>query len=222
MTECIVCLDNEAIYRYTRCEHNTLCKKCIHKLEKTNALPLLCMYCQTPSHYISTNNKKTNKSKTVYVLNKDKFERAPVVPIKKQNVSEQIVIDEINKYYGLYPNNRVKLLITLLKQAQDIDKWVEIYKEGLNQYYKYQMTHYICCMFTVDQTNAIAATKAHMILPHKYYYINNDLVRFCIYPWKLDTKIYSHGLCYHGNFEEVPKTIETALNMLEYNREKQL
>jgi hypothetical protein len=52
-----------------------------------------------------------------------------------------------------------------------------------------------------------------------HYTVRNMIVRLCNQPWLIDLKLGSHGLCYFGNFGELP-TLTHALQILQYNHGK--
>ena len=48
------------------------------------------------------------------------------------------------------------------------------------------------------------------------YRFYNLLVSMCYEPWKIDGKLGSHGICYHGNFGEYPGLF-VGLNLIQRN-----
>lgn len=52
--------------------------------------------------------------------------------------------------------------------------------------------------------------------PDKYKY-EKILVAMCFAPWKVDRALTGVGLCYHGNFGEVPACLIAQINYMKYN-----
>lgn len=49
------------------------------------------------------------------------------------------------------------------------------------------------------------------------YVFRNMFVQMCIFPWKVDVKLGTHGVCYFGNLGEDPTSLFNMLHLLKKN-----
>ena len=47
------------------------------------------------------------------------------------------------------------------------------------------------------------------------YKMRNIMIALCMYPWEPPHDLFSHGLCYHGNFGDIPIS-ESAARLVVY------
>lgn len=230
MPDCLLCLYEKSDCAYVRCDHTVYCKSCVHKLFRNNKLSNKCPLCTSITTYISSNcigsceNKVTiinfmrpNNPKYVNPMC-EKCHPSYVASRSFTNAQSKIdaIHEEILKIFNPMPEKHVKSILIILKASTTDTQWIK----GFLSYYmqiKDETQNGKKYMFTPDQMKKIGKITEKLPITGNNYFIRNQLVTLCMFPWELPHDPFSHGLCYHGNFGEEPPSIDFAVNLVECN-----
>lgn len=122
---------------------------------------------------------------------------------------EEMLNDNIYEFISSYLD-----MVTVTSCAKTVMKEIT---DQYNEICKMEGQH---IRITVDQTELLlkkCISKGFFDEPHGK--LRNLLVALCIEPWKVDVKLGSYGVCYHGNFGDTP-SIRGCIELYYYNNEK--
>ena len=216
MDECVRCMKTKATCSYVKCNHIMYCASCIFNLYNNKMLKKECPMCTQSSTHISAPckcgkvtilyNFEANKiilgsnicsectevPSTVPPVVNDKF----FTMIRQDKIQKIAAIEaEILSIFTPVPDKHIKILLELLYKAISDTQWIARFRE----IYKLIEAEGLCdkCiyMFTSDQMKMVGESMNKYSIRQEYYFIYNELVALCMFPWDLPKKIFTHGVC---------------------------
>jgi hypothetical protein len=124
--------------------------------------------------------------------------------------------EDVDEEQGLLFNTLELLLRKPARMAKESD--VISAAEGVCEaYVSYQYSmEKPSTMLSVEQTEKLLEMVAPIEFKNKYR-LNNALVAMCKLPWGVSVCLGGSGVCYYGNFGEMPHTLKIAIDILHKN-----
>jgi hypothetical protein len=224
MVKCLTC-DESADSFYAECKHNVYCINCVKNLTGKKELCNKCPTCMKISSYIHTHcTGKCVNVTTLAILESQQY-CSSLCGQCNFGLTDGIVHDDprtrvevmhtaIQKIAKPVPDNYMKMMMGMINSSITESQWINAFKECytiINNEAKKCYTHYL---FTTEQIVEIGQIMHKLPLTGKNYQMRNIMIILCLYPWEPPRNLFSHGLCYYGNFGDIPTSAQSAKSLV--------
>ena len=228
--DCIYCSDRPSEFKINMCGHYLCCFECASALVHNRSLPNICPLCRGRVGMIYGKCKGLCKGEHPVILKNGKYPECEyceqnlsyrsmqlTVMIKKQQCLDrkEITCGCVYKYAKICDNEAFEHIYKYIEKSKTSREWKNRLKSILDdmKFFKVNKNH-TRTMFSYEQMVKIGTSMTRFTVED--YRLYNGLVRLCIHPWKL-SRLFSHGICYFGNYGETPDNAAHAIKLISRN-----